>query len=195
MSFERTLDAVPPTLFTANGTANGLVQVASTAGFYVKTLAIIQAPLLPPMQVEIKRVIDQHNMWVGPVGAITLRSDISAYTVSAGSFMFSNENPKAAIPMETRMLASYIQEPSNSWRVSAVDEFGNFYSASNPLPVTGGGSSGGGGLTPANYDDVKIIRDSNDLPTQYQFYLAAVLVGSINVFYNANTSAIEYKKV
>ena len=221
MALERNLSAVPPVLLIADGNAHGAIHVADTKGFYVKSLLIIQAPSIPPTHVEIKRIVDHNKMLVGLPGSINLRSDLSVYTVVAGSFVFAVEQPKAKVDMETRMLASYQQEPSNSWRVSSVDPYGDEYSPTNPMPVAINGtisigqvevkgSTGDiiepnpdgslnvfvkGGLTPSDFDDVKIIRDSNDNPTQYQFYLASVLISSINVTYNANTSAIEYKRV
>ena len=136
MALERNLNAVPPVLLTANGSTEGVVQVVDSAGFYVKARAILQAPLLPPLTVEIKRVVSSTILWVGPPSAnMGHRIDCSAYTVAAGSFIFAEEQPKAAIAMETRMLASYEQEPIDAWRTKSVDQYGNGYTALNPLPV------------------------------------------------------------
>lgn len=138
MGLERNLSAVPPVLFTATGTQYGVVTVTSTANFYVKSIACIQAASVNggnPTKVEIKRIVSDTVMWVGPPGTITLRTDLTAYTVGAGSIMYAEEQPKAKIDMETRLLASYIQEPINGWRVQPVDSKGNPISADNPLPV------------------------------------------------------------
>ena len=53
----------------------------------------------------------------------------------------------------------------------------------------------GGGLAPSNYDDVKIIRDTEEDPVSYKFYLSTSLIGQIDVIYNTSKSSIEYKKV
>ncbi len=137
MAFERNLSAVPPTLLTTNGGSTGIIHVASTIGFYVKAKAIIQAPFIPPTQVEIKRVVDEHTMWVGTIGpGMAPNVDLSVYTVLAGSFMYAEEQPKATLPMESRMLASYEQEPVNAWRNIPVDGLGSHYTPTNPFPVT-----------------------------------------------------------
>lgn len=139
MSLERNLSAVPPVLFTADGTQYGVVVVTSTANFYVKSIACIKAASVNggnPTKVEIKRIVSPTVMWVGPPGVITLRTDLTAYTVAAGSILFAEEQPKAKIDMETRLLASYIQEPINAWRVQTVDYTGNPIGPNNPLPVS-----------------------------------------------------------
>lgn len=52
-----------------------------------------------------------------------------------------------------------------------------------------------GGFTPANYDDLVIERDLDDDPSFYKFYLNNNLVSTIQVIYNTNKLAIQYKKV
>jgi hypothetical protein len=142
MALERNLSPVPPVLLTADGTTEGVVTVATTCGFYVKQQAILQAPFILPLNVEIKRVVSDTILWVGPPNSkeMTHRIDVSAYTVAAGSFIYAVEQPKAVLAMESRLYASYIQEPSNSWKTSLVDCIGNLYGESNPLPVSFAGT-------------------------------------------------------
>ena len=136
MALERNLSAVPPVLLTANGTTEGMVTITSTCGFYVKQQAVLQAPSIPPLNVEIKRVVSPTVLLVGFSSPnMNHRIDVSAFTVAAGSFIFAVEQPKAVLAMESRLYASYMQEPANSWRTSLVDCIGNLYGASNPLPV------------------------------------------------------------
>src|ERR1035437_1596419 len=136
MALERNLSAVPPVLLTVDGGATGVVQVSSTCNFFVKQQIIIQASSVPPLNLEIKRVVNLTTIWVGLPGAkMTHNVDVSMYTVALGSFIFANEQPKAVLSMEARMLASYMQEPSNSWRTTSVDCNGNPWDAENPLPV------------------------------------------------------------
>lgn len=136
MGFERDLSAVPPILLTADGGTQGQVQLTTTLGLFVKQNVVLQAPSLPPLNVQIKRVLSETQILVGAEGQhIGHRIDVSAYTVAAGSFLYAGEQKKAVLDMESRLYASYIQEPSNSWRVTPVDSFGNSIDNTNPLPV------------------------------------------------------------
>ncbi len=136
MPSERNLAAVAPILLTANGGAQGQVILATTLGLFVKQIITIQAPSLPPLSVQVKAVTNNTDILVGPTtGPLSAKTDVSLYTVAAGSFVFANAQPKATLPMEERMYASYIQEPSNSWRVTPVDSFGNSFDSTNPLPI------------------------------------------------------------
>jgi hypothetical protein len=136
MSLERYLSAVAPVAFTANGGEFGQVTVSSTTGFFVKQIVIVQAPSLPPLKYEVKRVVSVTNLILGtPGNQMQGNANLLAYTVSAGSFIYAEEQPKAKIDMESRLYASYIQEPINAWRTQNVDENGNPYTDGNPMPV------------------------------------------------------------
>lgn len=136
MALEKNLNAVPPVLLTADGTAHGVCTIVSTCGFYVKQQVTLQGPLLPPLTLEVKRVVNYTTLWLGIKGPqMTHNVDLSAYTVAAGAFIFAEEQSKAAIPQEVRDFASYVQEPVNAWRGQAVDCIGNPYGPDNPLPV------------------------------------------------------------
>jgi ferredoxin-NADP reductase len=65
MANERTWSAVAPQLLTADGGQLGQVQVADTAGFRVKAYAILSAPNLPDLQIQIKRVESKTKIYVG----------------------------------------------------------------------------------------------------------------------------------
>lgn len=138
MALEKNLTAVPPVLITVNSTTEGVLTIANTCGFYVKQIATLsQAPFVNPISVQIKRVVDDNTLWVGPISSSMEHNlDVSAYTVASGSYIFASEQPKAVLPMESRVQASYMQEPSNSWRVTPVDCIGNQYDKNNPFPVT-----------------------------------------------------------
>jgi hypothetical protein len=137
MALEKNLNAVPPVLLTADGTAHGVCTIVSTCNFFVKQQVTLQGPLLPPLTLEVKRVVNYTTLWLGIKGPqMTHNVDLSAYTVAAGAFIFAEEQSKAALPQETRDFASYVQEPVNAWRSQAVDCNGNPYGAGNPYPVT-----------------------------------------------------------
>src|ERR1700677_5024221 len=93
---EKRFYAVPPQLFTANGTASGVVTIASGACalFKVKQKVYIEATGLPELTLEIKEIDSEDNIQVGPIAGslgapgsntantgIGARTDISLYTV------------------------------------------------------------------------------------------------------------------
>jgi hypothetical protein len=167
MALEKNLTAVPPVLITVNSTDEGVLTIANTCGFYVKQDCLLaQAGNTNPIAVQIKRVVDGNVLWVGPKGSSMLHNiDVSAYTVASGAYIQASEQPKAVLPMETRLQASYMQEPSNSWRVTPVDCIGNLYDANNPLPVAFDGT--------VSIGDVSIVEGGNTLKVNAD--------GSINV--------------
>lgn len=137
MAIERWWPAVSPQLFTADGGAYGLIQVADTRGFKVKALVIITATGQPDLQAQVKRVISDTQMLVGIIGKpLTSYIDISAYTTALGAFIYANEQEKAKVVQEDREYATYDQEPTVAWRNVLVDELGRYYGSANPLPVS-----------------------------------------------------------
>jgi hypothetical protein len=141
MGFERTLSPVSPILFTANGGTEGQITLVTTLGLFVKQQVLLNATGLPQLNVQVKRVLSDTQILVGfPAFNINHRIDVSAYTVVLGANLSAVEQPKSVLPMEERIQASYIQEPSNSWRVTPVDSFGNSINSTNPLPVEFEGS-------------------------------------------------------
>lgn len=136
MAFERTYTSVAPQAFTADGTVQGVVKLASTFGFKVKAQVVVQAPGLPVLTLEVKRVLDVNTLFVGPPGPITARTDLSAYTIAAGSFIYMAEQPKAKVGKDEQLYATYDQEPTVAWRTVMVDQLGQYFgSASNPIAV------------------------------------------------------------
>lgn len=184
MGSERNLSAVAPVLLTANGGTEGQVHLTSTLGFFVKQQAVIQTSAGNPLNVEIKYVVSDTFLLVGPPNSTNMqhRTDVSAYTVAAGSFLFAVSQPKALIPMETRLLASYIQEPSNSWRVTPVDSFGDSFDSTNPLPV-----SFEGGVSIANVGIIGPAPDNNQLNVNAD--------GSINEINLAQLIPFEFNEI
>jgi len=133
---EKRLYAVAPVLFTADGDTNGTVKVANAAIFTVKQHVLIKATGLPTLTLEIKRIEDRVTVHVGPIaGAITLRTDVSLYTVALGANISANEQGRPKIPEQDVERATYQDEPVVARRVFVVDELGNNFNANNPFPV------------------------------------------------------------
>jgi hypothetical protein len=141
MAIEQSWSVVAPTLFTANGTTLGVVTVADTAGFKVKSQVIISMPGLPDLTLQCKRVVSTTQLIVGPIpitigqDSLTTRTNISAYTVLGGAFIYAEEQPKRKFKEQDIWQAVYDQEPTVALRTVGVDEYGNYWNESNPLPV------------------------------------------------------------
>ena len=141
MAIEKSWSSVAPTLFTADGGAQGQIQVASTNGLKVKQRIVISAVSLPDLQVQVKRVISPTSILVGllnpPQGQQGLggRANLSAYTVALGAFLYAEEQPKSLLKPDDIIQAVYDQEPACAIRVDLVDQLGNYYETANPLPV------------------------------------------------------------
>jgi hypothetical protein len=136
MAQERTWNAVPPVLLTVDGTAHGVLQIVDTAGFYFGMQATLVNNLNNRLTVYIKRVVDSTTLWVGPnKGGIDHNIDLSAYTVASSSNISADQQNKSAVPDESRKLATYETDPINAWRSIPVDQYGNHYSSTNPIPV------------------------------------------------------------
>lgn len=153
--FEKRFAAVPPQLFIANGTTDGVITlpVAVCTLFKVKQKVIIAAAGQQDLTLEIKQIDSDGHIEVGPYSSaaqpatpstpskppvqssLQLRTDISAYTLIAGAIIFANEQPRPRIDYAEIMRAVYDEEPTLALRTSLVDELGDRYSDTNPLPV------------------------------------------------------------
>lgn len=140
---EKRFAAVPPQSFTANGTILGQVTLADTTMFKVKQQVVLAGSTLPNLTLEVKEIPSATILYVGPIPdgkpgvntSITARTDVSAYTVALSANMYANEQKRPAIDFSEIWRAVYDEEPTVALRTSLVDELGNRYSASNPLPV------------------------------------------------------------
>lgn len=136
MSLEKDLSAVAPILFISDGGADGQLTLTTTLNLYIKQSVIVSATGLPNLSLQVKSITNKTQLLLGHIGQSRLTNvDLSAYTVVLGANLSANQQPKNPISMEDRLLGSYIQGPSNSWRVTPVDTYGNSIDNTNPLPV------------------------------------------------------------
>jgi hypothetical protein len=143
MAFERQWPSVAPQLLTADGGTLGQVQIADTRGFKVGMKAVIAAVGSPNLTVQIKRVLSETLILVGPVGSPYSRAEwtnISAYTIAASAYIFAESQEKTKVPANDREEATYDQEPTVAWRSVLVDQLGRYYESANPMPVVFEGS-------------------------------------------------------
>lgn len=123
--------------FTANGTSNGLIQVANTAGFYVNAKVRIVSNTQPSKLLEIKRVDGTTQIWVGAVGAGILdRADLSAYLVADNATITLYEQQATRLAYADIQALTYAHEPILAKRVIMVDKYGRYYDEDNPLPIS-----------------------------------------------------------
>mgnify|MGYP000857508316 CR=1 FL=1 len=138
MAFEKRWAEVSVQSLISNGTSDGQLQVANTRTFKVKQLLYLKSNSEPTLIVQVKRVISATTFFVGsPEKDIHHRLDVSAY-LTADSASISNPDPhqpRPKIGIEDFARAVYEEEPAVAIRTILVDDLGDKYSASNPLPV------------------------------------------------------------
>ena len=136
MALEKRLFAVAPKLFTADAGADGKVTISNASDFKVKQKVNVSGTALDQLQLEVKRIISDTVIFLGPeTDPITSRTDLSAYTVAAASFIFAGEQRRPSIPFEESTRAVYEEEPTVAWRTMQVDKLGNPFGPDNPLSV------------------------------------------------------------
>lgn len=136
MSFEKRWASIAPRLFTADGTDAGKITLANTILFKVKQKVAIQASGEPNLELEVKAVLSNTVLIVGPVGgSLQTKTNISAYTTAKGSFIYAQEQTRSEIPEVEHFRATFEEEPTNARRSVLVDPYGNFYTPENPFPV------------------------------------------------------------
>ena len=126
--FEKRFAAVAPQLLTSDGTVAGQITVADASLYKVKQTISLQGTSLGPDQFQVQRVPNINTILLGPVGSSNIlldRSDVSAYTVAAGAFIFSIEQQRTGIPEEQIERWTYEEEPTVARRVVIVDKMGN----------------------------------------------------------------------
>lgn len=144
MALERAWLTVTPIPLVADGTAQGLVTVADTAGFKVKGSAYLANTNGLQMIVQINQVISPTQMVVGKQGSSPSSTggaasgavvDISAFTVITGSTIGFPQQPKNKIKTDDIDEAIYEADPTVAIRSVLVDQYGNFYDIDNPIPI------------------------------------------------------------
>lgn len=136
MAIERKWEHIPPRAFALNGGADGSVYLATTRNFKVKQKVAISATGLPNLSLEVKRVISPTQLIVGPVSSkMSDKQDLSFYTLATSPTIRAEEQDRSGIPLEQHERAVYAEEPIMAKRSILVDEFGEYYSKENPLPI------------------------------------------------------------
>lgn len=138
MFIEKKRKGVSPRLFTSNGTANGLVTVADGRDFFVKQRVQIKSNTKPTTELEIKRFVSNNSFRVGPIGQnIKTYEDVSSFLVTDGAVISADEQDRPGITDKDYNRAVYVEEPVVAKRTILVDEYGNYYTSNNPVPISG----------------------------------------------------------
>lgn len=139
MAVEQKWLAVPPQAFTSDGTSFGVITIADTAGYRTKQIVSLKGTSLPEIALQVKRVLSPTQFIVGPTDnriGPNYFTDISAYTVAAGSNVSAGEQVKGALPPDKdHYSAIYEADPVVADRVIMVDQYGQFYGVANPMPI------------------------------------------------------------
>jgi hypothetical protein len=152
MFIEKKWLRVPPRLLTTDGTSTGVITIDSVRGFYVKQHVAIKGVALPTIKLQIKRILSDNKMLVGPInGKITDYSDVSIYTMAAMSSIEAEEQARNEIPQVDRERAVYAEEPIVATRNVLVDDTGDYYNSDNPMPTS---SVQINSIVPYKYDSI-----------------------------------------
>jgi hypothetical protein len=151
MAFERKLAAVSPQAFTANGTAQGLITIASTAGFYIKQFVYLQSNTILSAGFQVKNILSDTQLVLGPpnnsLNAPLNPTDLSGYLVADGATISAPEQNNFPIKPDDHYLAVFMPAPIQADRVIDVDPYGNPYGPDNPYPVSFDGTISIGEVT------------------------------------------------
>lgn len=131
--------AVPAQAMTANATAQGLVSVPNTDGFFVLQNVILSGTALPTLEAVVVEVISPTQLYVGPkqqFGQLRYRANamnLSAYTTAAASQISAPQQNKIIPPPNSVMQATFMAEPVLAQRVVLVDDRGQPVNKTAPV--------------------------------------------------------------
>lgn len=134
---EKKFSEVPPQAFTANGTFGGLVTIADTTILKVKQKVRIFSDTHSPIgDIEVKRVLSSTTLLVGPKsGSMVAYTDLTTLLVADNAKISADEQDRPPISQYDVWRAVFSEEPTVALRNLLVDERGNAWNQSNPLPV------------------------------------------------------------
>lgn len=151
MSFyENSWPQVGPVAFTADGSTNGYITIASTFGFYAGQQVSITSSGKASAPYEVKEVLSATQLRVGLSTQNTPSTappfnynlpggdgpavDVSGYTLAQGSTIFAPKQPR--VLKDNALSLAYLGEPVVALRVVNVDGTGNVGSAIAGSPST-----------------------------------------------------------
>lgn len=130
--------AIPPQLFTADATDQGIITILSTYSFKVGQLVILKSTAEPDIKVKVQRVISETQLIViGINESVTTKNklDVSAYLLTDTSTIEFLEDKRPVIDILEIQRQTFEEEPTVAIRNHSVDWLGRPYDKTNPLPV------------------------------------------------------------
>jgi hypothetical protein len=117
--------------FTADGTANGVVTVADTFGFYTNQVVVVSATGQQTLSLKVKIVLSPTQLTVGTAqgGVLGEGTNISAYTVAANAMITAAGQTKPMIQPPEIFNGVYEHDPVVAFRSKLVDKYGTSYDA------------------------------------------------------------------
>ena len=135
MAIEKKWEEISPLSLTSDGGTEGQIFVSSTLLFKVKQDIILKADTLPPLFLEVKRVVSTTEILVGQKGHIKNLANVSAYTTALNATIEAPEQNRTEIPEKEHERAVYAEEPIVAKRVILTDRYGDYFATDNPIPV------------------------------------------------------------
>lgn len=198
MLTERLWLEIPAQLLTSNGGKYGQISVPSTREFKVKQKVRLFSNTQPIQDLEIKRVISQTDIILGPVGPeMKATSDLTLFlTAHNAALMIPEQNRNPIVP-DAFWRAVYDEEPTIAIRTIAVDAYGNKYGPGNPLPIAFDGTIAVGNVTIQDDDgDELAINPDGSLNVVVQTTAGETVISEYNevssVATGANTDIVTY---
>jgi len=130
--------ALAPMLLTANGSADGLITVASTYRIKVGQVLTFKSSSVAIRLAKVKRVISTTQFVViDPKDPVTTlnKLDMSDLLIADTATVELTQDKRPVIELLEIQRQIYEEEPTVALRTHAVDWLGRSYSRSNPVPV------------------------------------------------------------
>jgi len=127
LSSQRLWFEIAPRNLDADGGTRGELTISSTKGFHVKQKINLNAPGQNTLVGEVKRVINETLMIIGPIcPELTKTLDLSAFTVANGATISAPEQKRPTINIEKNQTDRFEheEEPIMAKRVILVDTNG-----------------------------------------------------------------------
>lgn len=190
MAYER-LWAKAQQSLTADGSLDGAIQVADTTGFFVKAYVSVSSNSLQPTTLQIKKIATEvapYLIYLGPNdNNISTRTDMSSFLLADAAVIFQPEQQYSFMKPDDIWNATYERDPVKAWRVEPVDTKGNPIGPNNPLPVSATITAPPGTI-PAKWDEIDETYDSNNNLITVKYYLASVLLVTLDLTYDSNSN-------
>jgi len=147
MAVEKRWLSLPDNPLLTDGTVDGQITVANGINYRVGQDVILKSSTQTSKTLKIAR-IQGNSIFFRALGKIiTSREDVSMFLVADSAVIFLFEQEKSNIPLDELTRSVYEEEPVVANRVVVVDNKGDIFSGTNPIPVniiSGGGGGGGG---------------------------------------------------